>query len=197
MRLACMTAGQTRFPFASERPRPASRRLMHSTCIPGGRTGPRERDRRHAVALIVASPPPTATPTSDIVERRVHVPGDPETVFRSLDGTRPRDEVDGPERDARGRAGWAVPRRLQRRRRGCRHSRLGRSSASPRVHVGLGGVGQSMRPGGSRVEVSFAPEPDGTVVTVRHLDLPADARQSHAEGWDQFLPRLADALRAS
>ena len=139
---------------------------------------------------------PTATPPSDIVERRVHVAGDPATAFRY----------------------WTEPDLVTRW--------MGRSAtleAEPggQFRVDYNGVdvaagtfvsidppralaftwgweapGESVGPGASRVEVSFEPEADGTVVTVRHLDLPADARQSHAEGWDQFLPRLADALRA-
>lgn len=54
--------------------------------------------------------------------------------------------------------------------------------------------GDSVPPGASRVEVRFVPDGDATVVTVRHLDLPEDAIEGHAVGWDQFLPQLAGAI---
>jgi len=56
--------------------------------------------------------------------------------------------------------------------------------------------GDSVPPGASRVEVTFVEESGGTVVTVRHLNLPDDSRASHAEGWDHFLPNLPGAVAA-
>lgn len=47
-----------------------------------------------------------------------------------------------------------------------------------------------VRPGGSRVQVRFEPTEGGTVVRVRHLDLPGGERAGHGEGWDYFLARL-------
>jgi uncharacterized protein YndB with AHSA1/START domain len=48
-------------------------------------------------------------------------------------------------------------------------------------------------PGSSRVEVTLDPDGDGTLVRLRHLDLPEEARQIHGEGWDLYLGRLAIA----
>ena len=48
-------------------------------------------------------------------------------------------------------------------------------------------------PQSSLVEVSLTPDGDGTIVRLTHRDLPADARGTHAEGWEHFLPRLASA----
>jgi uncharacterized protein YndB with AHSA1/START domain len=48
-------------------------------------------------------------------------------------------------------------------------------------------------PGSSRVEVELSPEGDGTLVRLRHLDLPAEAREIHGQGWDLYLGRLAKA----
>jgi uncharacterized protein YndB with AHSA1/START domain len=48
-------------------------------------------------------------------------------------------------------------------------------------------------PGSSRVEVTFEPDGEGTLVRLRHLDLPAESRQIHGEGWDLYLSRLAVA----
>ncbi len=45
-------------------------------------------------------------------------------------------------------------------------------------------------PGSSRVEVSLEPEGDGTLVRLRHLDLPEESREIHGQGWDLFLGRL-------
>jgi uncharacterized protein YndB with AHSA1/START domain len=45
-------------------------------------------------------------------------------------------------------------------------------------------------PGSSRVEISLDPDGDGTLVRLRHLDLPEAAREIHGEGWDLYLARL-------
>lgn len=51
--------------------------------------------------------------------------------------------------------------------------------------------GSPLPPGASRVEVTFSPERGGTRVRLRHSGLPDEqARHSHAEGWEHFLPRL-------
>ena len=48
-------------------------------------------------------------------------------------------------------------------------------------------------PGSSRVEVTLAPDGDGTLVRLRHFDLPEQAREIHGQGWELFLGRLAIA----
>jgi uncharacterized protein YndB with AHSA1/START domain len=45
-------------------------------------------------------------------------------------------------------------------------------------------------PGSSRVEVELTPDGEGTLVRLRHLDLPEEAREIHGQGWDLFLARL-------
>ena len=57
-------------------------------------------------------------------------------------------------------------------------------------------AGDSTPPGASRVEVTFVPDGDGTILRLRHSGLPADAVEPHAQGWDQFLPGLAEAATA-
>ena len=48
-------------------------------------------------------------------------------------------------------------------------------------------------PGSSRVEVTLEPDGEGTLVRLRHLDLPEETRQIHGEGWDLYLGRLVAA----
>jgi uncharacterized protein YndB with AHSA1/START domain len=50
-----------------------------------------------------------------------------------------------------------------------------------------------VRPGSSRVEIALAPDGDGTLVTLRHFDLPEDARAMHGQGWELYLARLETA----
>ena len=49
-------------------------------------------------------------------------------------------------------------------------------------------------PGSSRVEIRLEPLGDGTLVRLRHLDLPAEAREIHGQGWDLYLGRLTAAV---
>ncbi|MDX3759526.1 SRPBCC domain-containing protein [Streptomyces mirabilis] len=51
--------------------------------------------------------------------------------------------------------------------------------------------GDPVPPGSSRVELTFAPEPDGTLLTLTHSGLPEPARGPHQEGWEHYLDRLA------
>ena len=48
-------------------------------------------------------------------------------------------------------------------------------------------------PGSSRVEVELTPDGEGTLVRLRHLDLPEQSREIHGQGWDMYLGRLAAA----
>jgi uncharacterized protein YndB with AHSA1/START domain len=57
-----------------------------------------------------------------------------------------------------------------------------------------GGEGEhAVPPGSSRVEVTLAPEGEATLVRLRHLDLPEQAREIHGQGWELFLGRLSIA----
>jgi uncharacterized protein YndB with AHSA1/START domain len=48
-------------------------------------------------------------------------------------------------------------------------------------------------PGSSTVEVTLAPEGEGTRLTLVHRDLPEGEQEQHAVGWDYFIPRLQEA----
>jgi hypothetical protein len=53
-----------------------------------------------------------------------------------------------------------------------------------------------IRPGSTTVEVTFTPDGDGTLLRVRHGDLPTDAAcQFHAWGWNLTLDRLVLAAQ--
>ena len=52
---------------------------------------------------------------------------------------------------------------------------------------------QGVPPGSSRVEVTLEPDGEGTLVRLRHFDLPEETRQLHGEGWDLYFGRLAIA----
>jgi uncharacterized protein YndB with AHSA1/START domain len=48
-------------------------------------------------------------------------------------------------------------------------------------------------PGASTVEVTLAPDGDGTRLRLVHRDLPESERSPHDGGWDEMLGRLAIA----
>ena len=51
-----------------------------------------------------------------------------------------------------------------------------------------GGEGEhAIPPGSTRFEVTLEPEAGGTLVRLRHLDLPEQAREIHGQGWELFL----------
>ena len=68
-------------------------------------------------------------------------------------------------------------------------------SAPNRVVFTFGweGEGAPIPPGSSTVEVTLAPDGDGTIVRLRHAGLPADQQASHDDGWSHFIPRLVAA----
>jgi uncharacterized protein YndB with AHSA1/START domain len=58
---------------------------------------------------------------------------------------------------------------------------------------GWEGDGHPVPPGSSTVEVTFEPDGDGTRLRLVHRDLPPETAGQHAEGWDHYLERLAQA----
>jgi uncharacterized protein YndB with AHSA1/START domain len=60
-----------------------------------------------------------------------------------------------------------------------------------RIVLTWGWEGSPIAPGSTRVEVTFTPDGDGTILKLRHSGLAGEAAMQHAEGWDHFLPRLA------
>lgn len=130
---------------------------------------------------------------SDVVEREVRIAARPETIFpfftdpakmvlwHGLHATLdPRQggvyRVDITGRDvARGEYVEVVP-----------YSRVA-------FTWGWEGEGSPLPPGSSTVEITLTPDGDETIVRLRHLGLTAEQGNSHAEGWEHFLPRLVTA----
>ncbi|MFE0460467.1 SRPBCC domain-containing protein [Kitasatospora sp. NPDC058965] len=55
---------------------------------------------------------------------------------------------------------------------------------------GWEGGDMGVPPGASTIEVTLAPDGEGTVLTFVHRDLPHEARAPHFEGWIHYLDRL-------
>ncbi len=55
---------------------------------------------------------------------------------------------------------------------------------------GWEGDGSPLPPGASTVEITLTPDGRGTILRLRHFNLPQKEVEGHAEGWDHFLPRL-------
>ena len=56
---------------------------------------------------------------------------------------------------------------------------------------------QLMPPGSSRVEITFEPDGDFTIVRVTHTGLPEESAWQHAAGWEHYLLRLTLAATGS
>lgn len=65
-------------------------------------------------------------------------------------------------------------------------------SPPSRIVFTWGWVGSStLPPGSSTVEIDLVPDGEGTVIRLRHRDLPAEDVPVHEVGWAHYLPRLA------
>ena len=58
---------------------------------------------------------------------------------------------------------------------------------------GWEGENSPLPPGSTTVEIDLFPDGEGTLVRLRHLGLPPEQREVHAQGWEHFLPRLGQA----
>ena len=134
-----------------------------------------------------------------VVEREVRIAARPETVF---------DFFVDPEKMVRwkGRRAELDPRpggvyRVDINDQAIARGEYVEIDAPNRVVFTWGWEGQetgehAVAPGSSRVEVDLTPDGDGTLVRLRHLDLPEQSREIHGQGWDMYLGRLAAAAEA-
>ena len=135
----------------------------------------------------------TSRTEADVVEQEVRIEARPETVFSFL--------VE-PEKMLR----WkGVSADLDPRPSGVyRVDMNGRDVAKgeylevvPHSRVvftwGWEGEESAVPPGSTTVEITLTPDGDGTIVRLRHVDLPQDQRQPHSEGWAHYIERLVTA----
>jgi uncharacterized protein YndB with AHSA1/START domain len=131
-----------------------------------------------------------------VVEREVRIAARPETVF---------DFFVDPQRMVqwKGRKAQLDPRpggvyRVEINDQAIARGEYVEIDAPSRVVFTWGWEGQesgehAVAPGSSRVEVDLVPDGDGTLVRLRHLDLPEQSREIHGQGWDLYLGRLTKA----
>jgi uncharacterized protein YndB with AHSA1/START domain len=141
---------------------------------------------------VAVEPPEVAI----VVEREIRIAARPETVFEFF--------VDPDKMQAwKGRKAELDPRpggtyRVEISDQATARGEYVEIQVPNRVVFTWGWEGQesgehAVPPGSSRVEVELTPDGDGTLLRLRHVDLPEEARQIHGEGWDHYLGRLAKA----
>lgn len=62
-----------------------------------------------------------------------------------------------------------------------------------RILLTFGWEEHPVGPGSTKVEITLEPDGEETIVRLRHLDLPTDERDIHADGWKHYLDRLSKA----
>lgn len=137
-----------------------------------------------------------APTTASAIERELQIAAPPETVWRYF--TEPERMVQWMGRSAEAQAMPGGDLRVDYngfdRMRGTflelvPHSRIVFS-------WGWETLGDQTPPGASRVEVTLTPHAGGTKLRLVHSGLEAHEAESHAQGWDLFLPFLAGAAES-
>jgi uncharacterized protein YndB with AHSA1/START domain len=133
----------------------------------------------------------------DVVERELRIAARPETVFSFFTDPEKMVQWKGRKAELDPRPGGIY--RVEINDQATARGEYVEVSPPSRVVFTWGWEGQetgssgphAVPPGSSRVEVSLEPDGDGTLVRLRHLDLPEQAREIHGQGWDLYLGRLA------
>jgi uncharacterized protein YndB with AHSA1/START domain len=139
---------------------------------------------------VAVEPPEVAT----VVEREIRIAARPETVFEFFVDPDKMREWKGRQAELDARPGGTY--RVEINEQAIVRGEYVEIAAPSRVVFTWGWEGQesgehAVPPGSSRVEVDLAPDGDGTLLRLRHMDLPEEAREVHGEGWHHYLGRLA------
>jgi uncharacterized protein YndB with AHSA1/START domain len=131
-----------------------------------------------------------------IVEREVRIAARPETVFDFFVDPEKMRQWKGTRAELDPRPGGIY--RVEINEQAIAKGEYIEVEAPNRVVFTWGWEGQesgehAVPPGSSRVEIDLTPDGDGTLVRLRHLDLPDESREIHGQGWDLYLGRLARA----
>jgi uncharacterized protein YndB with AHSA1/START domain len=131
-----------------------------------------------------------------VVEREVRIAARPETVFDFFVDPQKMTQWKGRKAELDPRPGGVY--RVEINDQAIVRGEYVEIDAPSRVVFTWGWEGQesgehAVAPGSSRVEVDLLPDGDGTLVRLRHLDLPEQSREIHGQGWDLYLGRLAKA----
>jgi uncharacterized protein YndB with AHSA1/START domain len=137
-----------------------------------------------------------ATTQTPVLEREIRIEARPETVFEFFTD---------PEKMVRwkGRKAWLEPQpgglyKVEINDQVIAQGEYRELDSPRRLVFTWGWVGDyaNVPPGSSTVEVELTPDGDGTIVRLTHRDLPPAAVEAHQQGWDLYLPRLAEAAAA-
>ena len=135
-----------------------------------------------------------------VVEREVRIAARPETVFDFFVDPRKMLQWKGRKAELDPRPGGVY--RVEISDEAVARGEYVEIEPPSRVVFTWGWEGQesgvhAVPPGSSRVEVDLIPDGDGTLVRLRHLDLPAESREIHGQGWDLYLGRLVAAAEGT
>ena len=133
---------------------------------------------------------------ANVVQREITIAARPETVFEFFIDPEKMVQWKGRKADLDPRPGGRY--RVEINEQAIARGEYVEIDSPNRVVFTWGWEGQesgahAVPPGTSRVEVDLIPDGDGTLVRLRHLDLPEAARPIHGQGWDLYLGRLAAA----
>lgn len=138
---------------------------------------------------MAVEPPEVAT----VVEREIRIAARPETVFEFFVDPEKMVQWKGRRAELDARPGGVY--RVEISDQAVARGEYVELDVPNRVVFTWGWEGQesgphAVAPGSSRVEVDLIPDGEGTLVRLRHLDLPEESREIHGQGWDMYLGRL-------
>jgi uncharacterized protein YndB with AHSA1/START domain len=136
----------------------------------------------------------STTREPNVVAREIRIDASPETVFEFFTDPKKMVQWKGRAADLDPSAGGTY--RVEISDRAIAAGEYVEVDPPKRVVFTWGWEGQDtpVPPGSSTVEVTLEPDGDGTIVRLRHKDLPEEARGEHGHGWDHYLGRLAKAV---